>query len=99
MSILDMSIHDAVDIILVLFERFLESAQSLQPPNSTRYDSVQTLFGRFQSWVSCVGAVEPPKASLDAQLVDRRDFSSKILHLLDMIQRNVLFGNGLFFFL
>lgn len=86
------SIHDAATVCKDLFEDLLDQCTQSSHHDGARYDEATELFRRFDAWATRVGAVAPPKVSLDARLVDRPDFIDRILELLAMMLQNIRKG-------
>lgn len=53
----------------------------------------EELRGRFSIWGSYIGVFAPPLSSLDARLDPHPDLKNMVLELLDMVTRNILWGD------
>lgn len=84
------TIYSATRVCLALFDAYLKDPQVSK---SRRYAAAE-LLGRFNGWAAYVGAVAPPKACLDARLVDNDDVRDMFLELLAMVQRNINQGTS-----
>lgn len=86
------SIYDAATVCKDLLEDLLDQCTQSSQRDDARYDEAKGLFRHFRAWASRLGAVAPPKTSLDARLVDRPGFVNRALDLLAMIQHNIHIG-------
>lgn len=71
-----------------LFERILESTECGRP----LFLRVEELRGQFHLWAAYLGVYAVPRASVDARLDGHKKTKNMLLELLEMVQRNLQWG-------
>jgi hypothetical protein len=89
------NIYNTARLCSELLERILESTDS----GSQLFLPAEELRGRFHLWAAYLGVYAVPRASVDARLDGDRKTKNMLLELLQMVQRNLQWGDCFPFFI